>query len=82
MPGWVVKLNWVVFHIRVPVIAFGLGRVGDDAVRLDEPPQSRVIPPCHVIIESNRGLGQLAGIVVLSRCDASRRANLTESGVA
>ena len=57
------------------IITFYILRIRDDFVRLDEPPQRRIIPPCNVIVQPQGGLSQLAGITIVGGRIAGRAAD-------
>ncbi len=61
VPTWINKLDWIIANIRIPVKRGRLPRLRDDTVSLGEVSRQRVIEPRDGLVQSQLGLGELAG---------------------
>ena len=81
MPAEIVVPDGVVEYIRIPVKRGRLPRLGDDAVSLGEVSRQRVIVARDIVVKSQFGLGELAGIPVFGGGGVLGESDLSKSRV-
>ena len=63
MPTRIGVLDRVIEGVGVPIIALRIFWLRDDGIRLDEPPQPRLIIPRIVIVQSGIAIIDLSGVL-------------------